>query len=205
MWPPDDCRSRRAPRALRSRTVAGGANSTAGSRLPCRATRAADPLARAAQVDRPVEPDRIGAAGGDLFEPQAAALGEDDDGYARAVVLALRGAGRRACGVVQARSAGRRRRPARRPRCRRSSRPARRRRSARSGRPPPPAALMSRMRCIRSGRAYSIVLTVRKSSEPRAFDHVAGQRPRAAGEADQRHAGLAIVSARRIERTASNT
>src|SRR5512142_1792835 len=49
----------------------------------------ADALARLAEVDGPVEADHVGAAGGDLLQPEAAALREDDVRDALAVVLLL--------------------------------------------------------------------------------------------------------------------
>ena len=41
-----------------------------------------------AEVDRPVEPDHVAAAGGDRLQPQAAALGENDARDAETAVLA---------------------------------------------------------------------------------------------------------------------
>jgi hypothetical protein len=103
-----------------------------GSRLPCKATLSPTAARARPRLHRPVQADHVGAAGGDLVQPQAAALGEDDAGTTLAVALALQ-AGHDAAGVGQA-EAGTRRRPARRPSCRTPSRPARRRRSGRSGR-----------------------------------------------------------------------
>jgi hypothetical protein len=57
--------------------------------LPCRATLVTDAAAGLAQVRRPVQADHVSAGGGDLVQPQAAALGEHDGRDALAVVLTL--------------------------------------------------------------------------------------------------------------------
>ncbi len=75
-----------------------------------------------------------------------------------------------------------------RPRYRKSSQPARQLRSVRSGKRQQTSAFTSRIRCIRSGRAYSMDFTVREVVRTAAFNHVAGERPRAAGKTNERHA-----------------
>ena len=51
----------------------------------------------------------------------------------------------------------------------------------------PPCALSSSMRCSRSGRAVQHAFDLDEILAAAAFDHVARQRERAAGESDQRH------------------
>ena len=60
------------------RTASGPAKSTAGSRLPCSAMPGPTPSTRVAEMHGPVEADDVGSRRRDLLEPGSAALGEDD-------------------------------------------------------------------------------------------------------------------------------
>ena len=125
------CRRRPAPTRLRRGSRSGAANSTAGIEVALQRHAVRRRGARAApRLTVQSRPSDIGADVGDLLQPQAAALGEDD-ARDRARRRARASAARAPARVGQAETAGRRRRPARRPSCRRSSPPARRRRSAR--------------------------------------------------------------------------
>ena len=166
-------------------TVAGSVSRTSGSRLPCSATRAPTAARARADVDGPVESHAVRAARRDLVEPRAAALREHD-----ARDLASRARRQRREHVAHRRE---REAPVRV-----------------GGQEAAPgvedhhrvgAALDLRVE-IGGDRAGVDGDDLRQEIRPRvrhlahgrevraaaAFDHVAGERERAAREADQRHA-----------------
>ncbi|ABA47710.1 hypothetical protein BURPS1710b_0171 [Burkholderia pseudomallei 1710b] len=150
-----------------------------------------DALARAAEVDRPVEADRIDARRRELLEPEPAALRERDRRHARAVVLALE-LREHASDVVEREAligaVGERAAPRIEDHHR-----------LRAGFD---LRVQIRGHCLRidvENPVHQVGPRVRhrfhgaEIVRAAAFDHVARERPRAAGEADQRHALAAFA------------